>query len=58
MTILENMLRCTDEELVGALPYIRIDGEPVVSVKQLRHVLREEKKRMDEGERYEQHDQV
>lgn len=50
-TILEKLLGCSDAELAGVMRYIRIDGEPVVSVKQLRHVLREEKKRMDEKER-------
>ena len=45
--ILDNLLKCTDRELAEVMRYIRIDGEPVVSVQQLRSVLRAEKKQFD-----------
>lgn len=54
-TILENLMACSDQELISQMPYIRIDGEPVVSLVQLKHVLREEYKQLKELESNEMH---
>ena len=47
-TILENLMECNDQELISQMPYIRIDGEPVFSIVQLKHVLLEEYKQLKE----------
>lgn len=46
MTILENMLRLRDEDLLVMLPYIRDENGEKVSLIELKHFLKEEKRRM------------
>ncbi len=46
MTILENMMRLHDEDLLTVLPYIRDENGEKMSLIELKHYLREEKRRM------------
>lgn len=43
--ILDNLLRLSDEELLTVLPYIRDENGEKVSLVELKHYLREEKRR-------------
>lgn len=46
-TILECLLACSDEELIDQIPYIRDEnGDEVISLVQLKHILREESARI------------
>lgn len=47
-TILDNLLRCSDQELLGVLPYIRDENGEKVSLMELKHILKEEKARQKE----------
>lgn len=48
MTILENMLRLRDEDLLVMLPYIRDENGEKVSLIELKHFLKEEKEKRRE----------
>lgn len=47
MSILDNLLRCSDKELIEILPYIRDENGEKVNLIELKHCLREEKRRRD-----------
>lgn len=47
MSILDNLLRLRDEELLTVLPYIRDENGEKVSLIELKHFLKEEKRRMN-----------
>lgn len=40
-TIAENLMRCSDQELIAMLPYIRDENGERVSLVELKHYLRE-----------------
>ena len=42
MSILDNLLRCDDLELLEVLPYIRDENGERISLIELKHYLREE----------------
>ena len=42
-TIAENLMRCTDQELIALLPYIRDENGERVSLIELKHYLRKVK---------------
>ena len=44
MTILENLMRCTDDDLLSVLPYIRNENGERMSLVELKHYLREERR--------------
>ena len=46
-TIAENLARCTDQELIETLPYIRDENGEKVNLLQLRRILREKVKKDD-----------
>lgn len=46
-TILDNLLRCSDRELIEVLPYVRNENGEKVSLFELKHILREENVRME-----------
>lgn len=49
-SIAEIMIDLSDQELIDMLPYIRDeDGERLVSLVQLKHILREEVQRIRKG---------
>lgn len=49
-TIAEIMINLSDQKLIDMLPYIRDeDGERLVSLVQLKHILREEVRRIRKG---------
>lgn len=52
-TILDNLLRCNDEELISVLPCIRDEEGQRVNLIELKHFLRAERKKK-EGGSYEQ----
>lgn len=43
MSILDNLLRCDDLELLKVLPYIRDENGEKVSLVELKHFLREKR---------------
>ncbi len=42
-TIAENLMRCTDQELIALLPYIRDEDGEKVNLIELKHYLRKVK---------------
>jgi len=44
-TILDNLARLSDEDLITVLPYIRDEAGEKMSLIELKHFLREEKRR-------------
>lgn len=48
--ILDNLLRCSDEDLLSVLPYIRDENGEKISLVELKHYLMEEKKRRNNHE--------
>lgn len=47
MSILDNLLRLRDDELLTVLPYIRDENGEKVSLIELKHFLKEEKRRVN-----------
>ena len=54
MSILDNLLRCDDLELLKVLPYIRDENGEKVSLVELKHFLREQRRAKHNG-RADQH---
>ena len=51
VSILDNLLRCDDTELLKVLPYIRDENGEKVSLVELKHYLREERQRRIYGQK-------
>ena len=49
-TIAENLMRCSDQELIAMLPYIRDENGERVSLIELKHYLRESNRGPKGGE--------
>ena len=49
-TIAENLSRCSDQELIELLPYIRDENGERVSLIELKHYLRKVKEGQNNGE--------
>ena len=50
LTIAEIMIRCSDEELLSVLPYIRNEDGEKMSLIELKHCLRETVKELHHAE--------
>ena len=48
-TIAENLMRCTDQELIALLPYIRDEDGEKVNLIELKHYLRKVKEERSNG---------
>ena len=48
-TIAENLMRCTDQELIALLPYIRDEEGEKVNLIELKHYLRKVKEEQSNG---------